>query len=163
MICLDRIIRQLSEEGFKVTPQRKLLLEILFKSKKHLSAEEIFEKVKTAQPNVAFGTIYRNLSMLAEMGIVRQLDFRDGRSRFELSEGHHHHLICLECGNAIDVPECPFSGIINVTASANNFQIKEHNFEVYGYCEGCSKSKNPAASEKAFTEGIQGKESGEKV
>jgi Fe2+ or Zn2+ uptake regulation protein len=141
MVCFDGIIRRLSEEGLKLTPQRKLLLEILFHSQGHLSADEIFDEVKAAQPNVAFGTIYRNLSLLAEIGIVNQLNFKDGRSRFELCMGHHHHLICLDCGNAIDVPECPFTRLMHETASANNFQIKEHNFEVFGYCEGCSKSK----------------------
>jgi len=149
MVCLEAIIRQLSEKGFKLTPQRKLLLEILFHSRGHLSAEEIFEEVKTTQPNVSFGTIYRNLSLLAEMGVINQLNFKDGRSRFELSQGHHHHLICLDCGNAIDVPECPFSKIFDDTASANKFLIKEHNFEVYGYCEGCNKTKQAKAAVSA--------------
>ena len=140
-MCFEAIVQQLTKEGFKFTPQRKLLLEILFHNKGHLSAEELYEKVKTTQPNVSFGTIYRNLSLLAEMGIVNQLDFRDGRSRFEISDCHHHHLICLECGNAIDVPECPYSRVIDETASANNFNIQGHNFEVFGYCANCSKVK----------------------
>lgn len=141
-MCLDSVIKQLSDKGFKFTPQRKLLLEILFHSMRHLSAEEIFEAVKASQPNVSFGTIYRNLSLLVEMGIVTQLDFRDGRSRFEISDTHHHHLICLDCGDAVDIPACPFNKIINETAAANNFYIKEHNFEVYGYCEGCRNFKH---------------------
>lgn len=140
MVCLDAIIRQLSQKRYKLTPQRKLLLEILFHSRKHLSAEEIFEKMTSTQPNVAIGTIYRNLGQLEELGIVNQLNFKDGPSRFELSQEHHHHLICLDCGTTIDMPECPFSGMINETAWVNKFEIKEHNFEVYGYCEDCSRS-----------------------
>lgn len=141
MVCLDVIFGQLSKEGYKLTPQRKLLLEILYHSQKHLSAEEIFEKVTSTQPNVAIGTIYRNLSQLTKMGIVNQLDFKDGRSRFELSQEHHHHLICLDCGRAVDLEQCPFSSIIDEAARANNFQVKEHNFEIYGYCQGCSKAE----------------------
>lgn len=148
MVCLDAIFGQLSKEGYKLTPQRKLLLEILFHSQEHLSAEEIFEKVTSTQPNVAIGTIYRNLSQLAEIGIVNQLDFKDGRSRFEMSQGHHHHLICLDCGYAVDVDECPFSSIIDEAALANNFQVKEHNFEVYGYCESCSRPEGIEGGKK---------------
>lgn len=138
MVCLDAVFRQLSQEGFKLTPQRKLLLEILFNTEEHLSAEEIFEKAKASQSNVSFGTIYRNLSLLAEIKIVNQLNFKDGRTRFELSLDHHHHLICLGCGNAINVYECPFGKALNDTASANDFLIKDHNLEVFGYCKGCN-------------------------
>ncbi len=148
MVCINSVFSRLREEGLKLTPQRKLLLEILFETEVHLSAEEIFEQVKVSQPNVSFGTIYRNLSLLAEKNIVNQLNFRDGRTRFELSLKHHHHLICLGCGNAIDVHECPFGGLIGDAASANNFLIKEHNLEVFGYCEGCNGSKTRSAEEK---------------
>ena len=120
-MCLDSLIQQLTKEGFKVTPQRKLLLEILQKSEGHLSAEDIFEEIRASQPNVSFGTVYRNLGILCGLGVVTQLDFKDGRSRFEISSGHHHHLVCLDCGNAIDVPMCPFSKTISDTAIANNF------------------------------------------
>lgn len=147
-MCIESAVRQLSKEGFKCTPQRKLLLDILFQETGHLSAEEIYEKIKVSQPNVSFGTVYRNLSLLAELGIINQLDFKDGRSRFEISSGHHHHLVCLGCGTAIDMPACPFSKLIHETADANNFSIKNHNFEVYGYCEGCSKNRScPNTSE----------------
>lgn len=138
MACLNSVLHRLKEEGLKLTPQRKLLLEILFETDVHLSAEEIFEKVKVSQPSVSFGTIYRNLSLLAEINIVNQLNFRDGRTRFELSLDHHHHLVCLGCGNAIDVHECAFGKTLQDTALANDFLIKDHNLEVFGYCKGCN-------------------------
>lgn len=138
MACLDSIFRRLKEEGLKLTPQRKLLLEILFETEGHLSAEEIFDKVKVSQPNVSFGTIYRNLSLLAEINLVNQLNFRDGLTRFELSLDHHHHLVCLGCGNAIDVHECSFGPTLQDTALANDFFVKDHILEVFGYCKGCN-------------------------
>lgn len=141
-MCLESLIQQLTKEGFKVTPQRKLLLEILHKKGGHLSAEDIFEEIRSSQPNVSFGTVYRNLGILCDLGVVTQLDFKDGRSRFEISSGHHHHLVCLDCGSAIDVPMCPFSKTISDTANANNFSIKHHNFEVYGYCEECREKED---------------------
>jgi Fur family ferric uptake transcriptional regulator len=146
-MCLDSLIQQLTKEGFKVTPQRKLLLEILQKSEGHLSAEDIFEEIRASQPNVSFGTVYRNLGILCDLGVVTQLYFKDGRSRFEISSGHHHHLVCLDCGNAIDVPMCPFSKTISDTAIANNFFIKHHNFEVYGYCGECREKEEETKEE----------------
>jgi len=141
-MCIDNIILQLSRKGYKLTPQRKLLLDILFQQEGHMSAEELFEEIKVSQPNVSFGTVYRNLSILVEIGIVNQLDFKDGRSRFEVCLDHHHHLVCLDCGRAIDMPMCPFTKVIDEAADANKFSIKNHNFEVFGYCEGCTRNRS---------------------
>lgn len=133
-------MEELSRKGYKMTPQRKLILEII-ENQDHLSAEEIFDEVKQHQPNVSFGTVYRNLGILCQLGLVEQLDFKDGRYRFEMSEKHHHHLICLDCGTAIEVPACPFNTAVKTAAAANGFQIKNHSFEVFGYCRACKSGQ----------------------
>ena len=136
MLKVSDFMKELSQKGYKMTPQRKLILEII-ENQDHLSAEEIFDQVKRHQPNVSFGTVYRNLDILYQLGLVEQLDFKDGRSRFEIFKRHHHHMICLDCGSAIEVTACPFNTTVKSAAAVNGFQIKNHSFEVFGYCRGC--------------------------
>jgi len=136
----QKLIKEFKKKGYKLTPQRRLILEIL-SEEKHISAEEIFERIKFSQPNVSFGTVYRNLNILLELELIKQLDFKDGRTRFELNKSHHHHLICLSCGSAVEIQSCPFSSEVHKAAVSQNFSIKSHNFEVYGYCRNCSYKK----------------------
>jgi len=139
-VDLNQLMQKLSLKGYKLTPQRRLILEILNRER-HLSADEIFDRVKKSQPNVSFGTVYRNLNILTELGLINQLDFKDGRYRFEIHKAHHHHLVCLDCGIAIEMEVCPLSQLVGEIADSNNFKVKCHNFEVFGYCSKCQKSK----------------------
>ncbi|KUK11347.1 MAG: Ferric uptake regulator, Fur family [Clostridia bacterium 41_269] len=136
----QKLIKEFKKKGYKLTPQRRLILEILSKEK-HISAEEIFERIKQSQPNVSFGTVYRNLNILLELGLINQLDFKDGRTRFELNKSHHHHLICLDCGVAFEIQVCPFNSEIFRAADSQDFSIENHSFEIYGYCRNCKYNK----------------------
>jgi len=143
----QNLIKEFKKKGYKLTPQRRIILEIL-SEEKHISAEEIYERIRSSQPNVSFGTVYRNLNILLELGLIKQLDFKDGRTRFELNEGHHHHLICLNCGSAVEIQSCPFSSEVQKAAISQNFSIKSHSFKVYGYCRNCNYKKEKKGDRK---------------
>ncbi|MDD5081564.1 MAG: transcriptional repressor, partial [Candidatus Omnitrophica bacterium] len=94
-------------QGYKLTISRQAILEVLSKTSKHLSAEEIYNDVYKIYPGAGLATVYRTLELLVELGLVHKFDFGDGRARYELIEGpegkkHHHHLICTKCGKIID-------------------------------------------------------------
>ncbi|MBO8168259.1 MAG: transcriptional repressor [Thermoanaerobacteraceae bacterium] len=137
-MAVQEILQVMKDKGCKITPQRRLLIEILHAGR-HKTAEEIYNEVKEKQPNVAFGTVYRNLSILKELGLIRELDFKDGGSRFELAQHHHHHLVCLGCGNAIELDMCPLQQHVKKAVSEHDFQIAGHSFKIYGYCRACRK------------------------
>jgi len=93
--------------GYRLTVPRQIILDVLSKTSKHLSAEDIYHAVHKGYPAIGLTTVYRTLELLVQMGLVFKFDFGDGRARYELSEGpkgarHHHHLVCTDCGRAID-------------------------------------------------------------
>lgn len=123
----------------RTTKQRQAILRVICNSKAHLTADDVFQEVKRCQPNISLGTVYRNLELLTQAGTLSKATFSDGKSRFEFAGGHHHHLICLNCGTAVDIPACPVGEELLAFMRDSNFQPCHHHFEVYGYCAQCVK------------------------
>lgn len=139
---MTHLLQKLTDSGYKITPQRRLILEVLKESNRHLTADEIAARVKSMQPSVSVATIYRNLNLLVEMGLISRLDLHDGPARFELFQGHNHHLVCLKCGRAIKLDACPMQGEIQKIIEENGFKVAGHHFEVTGYCKYCQAQNN---------------------
>jgi Fe2+ or Zn2+ uptake regulation protein len=121
----------------RTTKQRQAILQVIRSSRAHLTADDIFQQVKKSQPNISLGTVYRNLELLTQAGSLSKAVFSDGKARFEFAGGHHHHLICLSCGAAVDIPVCPVGEELTAFMQNSNFQACHHHFEVYGYCAQC--------------------------
>jgi len=134
--------------GFRWTFPRQVILDVLTKEKKHLSAEDIFLKVHKRYPGIGLTTVYRTLELLFNMGLVRKYEFGDGRARFELSQGpgieHHHHLICRKCGKIIDYKDFVedeqklIKDLEERLSKKHNFKIETHQIHFYGLCSNCS-------------------------
>lgn len=136
------IIMQLRENGYKITPQRQEILNVFLDngSKLPLSAEEVCLRVKEKYQNISLDTVYRNLGVLQNLKIINRVNFYDVKSRYELSPGgdHQHHMICLACGSAEAINFCPLKLLDdNSIAAEKNFEIREHTFELFGYCSFC--------------------------
>jgi len=136
--------------GYRVTVPREAILDMLSKSDKHLSAEDIYMKVHTRYPAIGLTTIYRTLDLLANMDLIFKFDFGDGRARYELVEGpkgktHHHHLICTSCNRIIDYTDFIDDEIELLKrtekglSKKHNFKITNHLIQFYGLCEKCKK------------------------
>lgn len=135
--------------GYRITEGRGVILNILARASKHLSAEDIYMQVHLNYPNIGLTTIYRTLDILANMGMVLKFDFGDGRARYELvgdpKKTHHHHLICTECNRVVDYTEFIDKEIklLNETeeglSKKYNFEIKSHLIQFHGICEKCRK------------------------
>lgn len=133
---MEKLLSRLSASGYKITPQRRLILEVL-QQKRHQTAEDICSALKEKEPNISLGTIYRNLTILLSLGLVTGLDFRDGRIRYELNDSHHHHLVCLGCGETVEFPGCNLEEVLRDTVKRTDFHITGHCLEVFGYCRVC--------------------------
>lgn len=97
---INRIKEQLHEASYKLTPQREATVTVLLENEAdHLSAEDVFLKVKEKSPEIGLATVYRTLELLAELKVVDKINFGDGVARFDLrKEGakhFHHHLVCM--------------------------------------------------------------------
>jgi Fe2+ or Zn2+ uptake regulation protein len=141
---ISYIESKLKENGYKLTNQRKAIIEVLFENKgKFLTAEEIFLKSKEKYAQTNFSTVYRNLEVLEITDIIHKTNINDGVSIYELSCSgeHHHHVICKGCGKTEIIDFCPLNDVFK-KLNSKNFTLTDHKFELYGYCNKCDeKSK----------------------
>ena len=127
------------------TLQKQAILDVLRSSRKMATAEEVYGRVREKYPNVSLGTVYRNLQNYSQQGLVRRTLLTDGKARFELAGNiHHHHLICLTCGETAEVPWCPVGPEVTAFMTESDFLPVSHQFEVYGYCRQCRSKKETA-------------------
>lgn len=139
---LGAVEKKLKACGYKLTEQRKIIIEFFQEKPGHYTACEIFEQVKSRCKTINFSTIYRNLELLSSLKIVNKLYINDGVSHYELSGmGHHHHIICKNCGDMKEIDVCPYESISNDKLDELGFMPTEHKFEIYGYCKNCSTKK----------------------
>lgn len=128
--------------GSKVTPSRLAVLKILKKAKQPLSAQVIIDMIKG---DINQATIYRILKNFQKKNLIRPVDFRHNHAHYELNEGkdkkHHHHLICIQCGQSEDIAYCDIEIVEEmVIRRSKNFQeLTEHSLEFYGICNKCFK------------------------
>lgn len=143
MNTMDLLKERLKETGFKITPQRRAIVEILLKHKdKHLSSEEIYDLVRVECPEIGLATVYRTMQLLDDVGAISKLNLDDGCIRYELdlddSDAHnHHHLICKNCGCIIEVKEDLLESIEEQIQKIYKFNILDHDVKFYGLCEDC--------------------------
>jgi Fur family transcriptional regulator, zinc uptake regulator len=135
----ELLLQKLRDKGYKITPQRRVILEALLQSE-HPTALEVLACVRNVFPEMSLDTVYRNLNMLTDVGITNLVNLRGGEAiRFEMERGkHHHHLVCLKCGTAVCLDYCPIDDKDQRAAEKHGFKLVGHAVELYGYCRECS-------------------------
>jgi Fur family ferric uptake transcriptional regulator len=137
------ITDRLSEKGYRLTPQRLMILSAIEGSHEHISAEEIYAQVAAKYPHVNISTVYRTLELLKRLGMVYEIDLGEGRIRYHAEEsGHHHHLVCQECGSVIDIDESTLSSLRNILLRDYNFRAELRHVAIFGLCEKCRKKQS---------------------
>jgi len=131
-------------KGLRSTNQRRLVCDIFFRSRGHLSIDDLLAMVRRKDPAVGYATVYRTLKLLSESGLAYERQFRDGPTRYELAhEDHHHdHLICVECGRIEEFEEPRIEALQDDVAKRHGFTASSHRHELYGVCAGCQKGKS---------------------
>ncbi len=132
----------LRHAGFKATPKRVALLEVLRDAKSPMKTEDILEKLKRTPLDQA--TLYRALKELKEANIVRQIDFEHGHAHYELvGKNDHHHLVCVRCGKVEDFTGCGIEAIVKrIAKQSKGFgEITRHSLEFFGVCKACKKKE----------------------
>lgn len=139
----DKAYKILADQAYKTTEPRRVLIEFLADDKnKHLSCDEIYDRISKDYPNMGIATIYRNMQLFEELGIVTKLTLDDGISRYELANleedvHQHHHLVCLNCNKLIEVKEDLLGALEVEIEQEHDFKIVDHDLKFYGYCSKC--------------------------
>jgi len=130
-----------SSDGYRRSRQRERLLELLRSTGEHPTADWLYSKLKGEFPNLSLGTVYRNLTVLAEQGLVKKIDFGSSFDRYEAKHAPHYHFVCESCGSISDL-DLPVDESLNERVNAETqFHARRHRIEFYGLCEKCRKER----------------------
>ncbi|MBS4199684.1 transcriptional repressor [Bacillus sp. FJAT-49732] len=138
---INEAMQIVKNKGYKVTGKRERILEIFARSDKYLTAKELLEIMNDDYPGLSFDTIYRNLSLFNQLGILESTEL-SGEKKFRYTcslHDHHHHFICLDCGSTKAIEACPMDF---VTEDLKDYDVADHKFEIYGKCPNCRKIKS---------------------
>ncbi len=137
---LKNIADKLSERGYRLTPQRLMVLSAIENSDNHISAEEIHAQIVAKYPNVNISTVYRTLELLQQLGLVTETDLGEGRVRYHPADkGQHHHLVCRECGAIIDLDESLLASLKNALHREYDFSADLKHLAILGLCGKCRR------------------------
>lgn len=124
------------------TIQRSLVLDAVNRLKSHATADEVYAEVAATHPNISKATVYRNLNLLSEMGMIRKLEIPGGADRFDHICKEHCHVKCEKCGRVFDI-EIPYiDGLDNLVENRNGFELTGYDILFRGICPCCRASSD---------------------
>ncbi|MBW1722551.1 MAG: transcriptional repressor [Deltaproteobacteria bacterium] len=130
-----------TDKKYRMTDQRRVILEEVRKSCDHPTADEIYERVKRRLPRISLGTVYRNLDMLAGSGLIKKLEPGRTLMRYDGNTSQHYHTICVRCGKVDDTPVEPVRSTLDllekVVGKLTRYGIFGHKLEFLGLCKDC--------------------------
>ena len=125
----------------RASKQKDVILEILRATCDHPSADWIYEQARKELPNISLGTVYRNLRVLFENGLVDELSFGKYPSRYEIHTQRHHHIRCENCGRVDDVALGAASRLGSEAARHSRYEIIDHHVQILGLCPACQQRR----------------------
>lgn len=134
-------IERLRDAGYKITPPRLAVLQVIEQEGEHLDPAQILRRAQSIHPAIGRATVYRTLELLTELNIVRPIYVGEHGPTYIRAEGGHHHLVCSHCGVVVDFDECMAGDMMRELSERFGFQIKSHLLEFYGTCADCRKDK----------------------
>lgn len=132
----------------RMTAQRRIILEELRMVYSHPTAGEIYQMVRKRLPRISLGTIYRNLEIMSEIGMIQKLEITGTNRRFDGRVKNHYHVRCVKCGRVDDVPGDSFPAINEALAEVSDYEILWHRLEFAGLCPRCKKERRITSQEE---------------
>lgn len=123
----------------KFSHQRKIIFDVLKKSKSHLTAEEIFQRARKIKQDISLATIYRNLHKLEDLQQIIKIQIPNHNPKYEASENHHHHFICTKCGHIEHLKTPAIENCHECISRNNDFKIEKVISNILGVCANCLK------------------------
>lgn len=139
MLTVHDCKRELKDAALKVTPARLAVLEYLENTVTPLSADRIIDHIQDEHIDVDQATIYRILEIFVKKGLLRRLEFQEGKYRYEKFGEEHHHLICESCGKIEDISDCNIADLEKEIGKKKGFLVKRHSLEFFGVCSSCQR------------------------
>jgi len=129
-------------QGYRLTRQRRLVLETLRDSQEHLDAAAVFERVKAREPRISLATVYRSLALLKETGLVLEDRLGEGHGHFEAAQATpHYHFTCLGCGRVVELQAPRALEAVRELCAAQGLQATAISLHIRGYCIQCQSAE----------------------
>jgi Fur family ferric uptake transcriptional regulator len=143
MSNIDLIIERLETRGHRVTASRRRVLDaVIAQDSPHFTADDVLHATR----NAGRATVFRTMKLLTDLNIVCRVLLDGGALHYRLSaRGHHHHLVCRDCGRVEDFSQCDVEPLVRELAKATDYEIAGHWLEVYGRCHACRLLNREAA------------------
>ena len=126
--------------ALRYSRQRQVIKDFLMTRKDHPTADTVYMNVRNEYPSISLGTVYRNLSLLADIGEIRRLRFHDGVDHFDADTSPHYHFVCTECGSIVDLKTDSLDHIVDAAGSGFDGEIQGHVTYFHGICGNCKKT-----------------------
>jgi Fur family ferric uptake transcriptional regulator len=128
----------LHDEGYRLTPQRQMVLDAVCEAHGHATADQVYELVQKKSKAVNRATIYRTLKFLKEIELVHSATLPDGGVEYEIAGATpHHHLVCQDCGGDIEISGEFFSGLVEMISEKYEFRVDTTHLSLFGTCSEC--------------------------
>ncbi|MBI3953827.1 MAG: transcriptional repressor [Chloroflexi bacterium] len=148
MAGTKQALESLKEVGYRLTPQRMLVLSAIQEGG-HLSAEEVYGRVKEEYAFIDIATVYRTLALLKRLRLVTETELGDGPARYELSTEPHHHLVCRGCGETTPLNDDLFAPLRLTLRERLGFEAELEHLPVFGICSRCGAQGRRAERRRA--------------
>lgn len=133
--------------SLKYSKQREMIKDFLMTRKDHPTADVVYMNVRQQNPNISLGTVYRNLTLLADIGEIKRLRVGDGVDHFDADISPHYHFVCSECGCVSDLEMGSIEKITEIAGANFDGYIAGHITYFYGTCGKCAKQEEHPAAE----------------
>ena len=133
----------LKTKGYKMTPQRELVFRSFFELGEHVSVDELFDRVRQVDKAVGYSTVWRNLKLICEVGLAREVNVGDGVTRYDrVTRKPHGHFYCVSCKSLEEFDLNEIAGRLAKVASAEKFETESFKVEIEGVCQSCRDKEN---------------------
>lgn len=132
----------LKRVGLKQTEQRNTILRTFLETREHLSTEELYRLVQKKDARIGMTTVYRTLKLFADCGLASEVEFHDGKARFEhqYNRRNHHHMVCTKCGSSVEFFSPEIGALEHQISRRYAYQATRHTFQIYGLCAACQQN-----------------------
>ena len=121
----------------KFSRQREAVIQSLRSRCDHPTADSLYQSLRKEYPHISLGTVYRNLSLLSDMGAIRKISCGDGQERYDYNTEDHYHFVCRKCGKVTDLKVEKMRDLNEIISDPDIAVVDSHSLIFYGYCREC--------------------------
>jgi len=137
MSCTEQISNQIRSRGFRLTPQRMTILQVLQHSGGHLTPSEVYAIARLSMPGLTETTVYRTLEFLSENGFAMAAHIGSGKLVYQVGGHDHHHIICQKCGCELEVSHAQLADLYSALEQSTGFRLTTSHLTFFGLCPHC--------------------------